>query len=176
MPAHFPTLAQRPRERGAVLIVGLIFLVVLSVLGVAAYFAATQEERMAANTRDQLLAFQAAETALRDCESLLTTKGALPAFDNTLGMYQAAAADQTQIADSINWTQDSAVRIPPATIANVVRQPRCIVEQMMEVEERPKDSERGPQVMEQVTVYRITATGYGSRTDTAATVQSTLRR
>ncbi|MEF9942573.1 MAG: PilX N-terminal domain-containing pilus assembly protein [Burkholderiaceae bacterium] len=166
----------RPRERGAVLVVGLIFLVVLSVLGVTAYFTATQEERMAANTRDQLLAFQAAETSLRDCESLLTVQGGLPAFNGTRGMYTAAPGDQAQIVDTLNWSQDSATRVLPNAVANVARQPRCIVEQMENVEERPTDSDRGPLTTESVTVYRITATGYGSRTDTTATVQSTLRR
>jgi type IV pilus assembly protein PilX len=56
----------RPREQGAVLIVSLIFLVILTMLGVTAMTGTTMEERIAGNTRDQGLAFQAAEAALRD--------------------------------------------------------------------------------------------------------------
>ena len=63
---------QRPHsvedQRGAALIVGLIFLVILTLLGVTAMQSSTLEERMAGNARDRNLAFQAAEAALRDAE------------------------------------------------------------------------------------------------------------
>lgn len=53
-------------ERGAVLIVALLFLVMLTLLGVTAMTSTTMEERMAGNSRDAGIAFQAAEAALRD--------------------------------------------------------------------------------------------------------------
>jgi len=46
----------------------VIFLFILTILGIAALRVATLEERMAGNTRDRSLAFQAAEAALRDAE------------------------------------------------------------------------------------------------------------
>ena len=55
----------RSRQRGAVLIVSLMFLVILTMLGVTAMSGTTMEERMAGNTRDAGLALQAAEAALR---------------------------------------------------------------------------------------------------------------
>ena len=57
---------QRHAQRGAVLIIALLFLTILTILGVTAMTATTFEERMAGNTRDLGLAFQAAEAALRD--------------------------------------------------------------------------------------------------------------
>lgn len=54
------------RERGAVLIVALLFLVMLTMLGITAMTGTTMEERMAGNARDKSIAFQAAEAALRD--------------------------------------------------------------------------------------------------------------
>lgn len=56
------------RERGAVLIVALLFLVMLTLLGVTAMTSSTMEERMAGNARDNSVAFQAAEAALRDAK------------------------------------------------------------------------------------------------------------
>ena len=53
-------------ERGAVLIVALLFLVMLTMLGITAMTGTTMEERMAGNARDNSVAFQAAEAALRD--------------------------------------------------------------------------------------------------------------
>ena len=54
------------RERGAILIVTLLFLVILTMLGVTAMSGTTMEERMAGNARDGNIALQAAESALRD--------------------------------------------------------------------------------------------------------------
>ncbi|SDW03677.1 pilus assembly PilX family protein [Nitrosomonas oligotropha] len=56
------------RQSGAVFVTGLIFLLVLSLLGITAAKMATIEERMSANIRDRMLATQAAEMALRYAE------------------------------------------------------------------------------------------------------------
>ncbi len=58
----------RNTQQGSVLIVSLIFLVVLTLLGIASVRSTSIQERMAFNTREQNLAFQAAEAALRDGE------------------------------------------------------------------------------------------------------------
>lgn len=56
------------REHGFVLATVLIFLVILTLLGLAAMRDSTMQERMAGNQRDRNLALQAAELALRDAE------------------------------------------------------------------------------------------------------------
>ena len=56
------------RQQGIALITGLIFLVVLTLLGVTAARMAGLEERMSGNMRDRSLAMQAAEMTLRDAE------------------------------------------------------------------------------------------------------------
>ncbi|MDO9612492.1 MAG: PilX N-terminal domain-containing pilus assembly protein [Serpentinimonas sp.] len=58
------------RERGVVLLVALVMLLLVTVLGLASVRMLTLEERMAANSFDRNLAFQAAETALREGEAL----------------------------------------------------------------------------------------------------------
>lgn len=61
------------RQRGAVLLVALIMLLLLTVLGAAAMRDTSLQERMAGNMRDQSLAFQAAEAALRFAEQKVKT-------------------------------------------------------------------------------------------------------
>lgn len=56
------------QQRGATLIVGLIFMVALTLLGVMAMKSTLLQERMAGGSRDHSLAFQAAEAALRDAK------------------------------------------------------------------------------------------------------------
>jgi len=55
-------------ERGSVLLVSLMILLMLTLLGLAAVQTTTLEERMAGNNSEQSRAFQAAEAALRDAE------------------------------------------------------------------------------------------------------------
>jgi type IV pilus assembly protein PilX len=58
-----------PRERGITLVVSLIFLLLLTMLGVTAMSTSTLQEKMAGNLRDQDMALQAAESALRAGET-----------------------------------------------------------------------------------------------------------
>ncbi len=79
----------RPRtssQSGAVLVIGLIILVVLTLLGVQGMRTNVAQERMASNMRERNVAFQAAESALRVGESL-------GPFDST----------GVPLADPLNW-------------------------------------------------------------------------
>jgi type IV pilus assembly protein PilX len=85
---------KRRRQSGAVLIVTMIILVVLTLLGVTAMNTSSLEERIAANTQASVHAFQAAET------------GYSQAFDNgnafdITGTYTGGEA-QTAFAGSQN--------------------------------------------------------------------------
>lgn len=59
--SHFAPTTQR----GAVLVVSLIFLLLLTLIGTTAMRTTTLQERMAGNTRDTNLSLQAAEAGLR---------------------------------------------------------------------------------------------------------------
>ena len=67
----YGSLAAVRRQKGITLIVGLILLLVMTMLGLTAVQVTTQQERMAGNLRDRNIAFQAAESALREGESAL---------------------------------------------------------------------------------------------------------
>ena len=58
-------------QKGAVLVVVLAILIVLTLLGITSMTTTTLEEKMAGNAKDANLAFQAAESALRGGESWL---------------------------------------------------------------------------------------------------------
>lgn len=73
------------RQRGVVLIVSLILLMVLTLIGVTAMQTSTLEERMAGNAWDKQRAFQAAEAALRAAENRLDTS-VREVEDNTDGL------------------------------------------------------------------------------------------
>ena len=63
---NFPS---RASQSGAVLIVAMIILVILTLLGVTAMNTTSLQERIASNTQEQVHAFQAAETGLNQAFS-----------------------------------------------------------------------------------------------------------
>lgn len=82
----------RARQGGAALIMGLVFLVVLTVIGITAARMSSLEERMSGNMRDRSLAMQAAELALRDAELDIQGLGAAPRAPVISGISDFSAA------------------------------------------------------------------------------------
>lgn len=62
------------RERGAVLIVALVMLLLLTVIGLSSMRGTSLQENMAGNMRDSNLALQASEAALRKGEEEVTKR------------------------------------------------------------------------------------------------------
>jgi len=60
------------REQGSVLVISLLILLVMSLLSISSLNNSVLEEKMAANSRNNQLAFQAAEAALRAAESFIS--------------------------------------------------------------------------------------------------------
>lgn len=63
------------KQQGVVLIISLIMLVLMTLIGMAGIRSITKEERMVAQSYDRTLAFQAAESALREAEILIEAAG-----------------------------------------------------------------------------------------------------
>lgn len=178
--AHAGTAAVR--QRGVVLIVALVFLAVLTILGISAITSTSQEEKMARYTRDYNVALQAAEAALRDARYDLGA-GAFatrtpPVIGNTgftpsctAGLCQLAPPGSTPaFADETKWTSAVAYgtytpfqQLPLApTPGGVAQQPRYLIEYLA-----PTGSQH---------VYRITARGWGSDPNTMVVLQEEVVR
>lgn len=97
------------RQQGTTLIITMIFLLVLSIIGLAGMDVTGLEERMAGNMRDRNMAFQSAEAALLEGEEYLETLVILPAFDGSDGHY-AVPNDGTKNWEQIDWTSSAAIR------------------------------------------------------------------
>jgi type IV pilus assembly protein PilX len=80
------------RERGVVMVITLIMLLLLSIIGSATMRNVTLEERIAGNMRDHDLAFQAAEAALREGERFVETLVNTSLFNGTGGLYAKGTA------------------------------------------------------------------------------------
>ena len=65
------------RESGVALFMSLVMLLIITILGLSSVQTTTLQERMARNARDTNLAFQAAEAAIKDAETLAETFNSL---------------------------------------------------------------------------------------------------
>lgn len=64
-------LSMASRQQGVALVIALVFLLLLTIIGVTAMQTATLQERMAGNVRDRNVGMQAGEFALRDAEQMV---------------------------------------------------------------------------------------------------------
>jgi type IV pilus assembly protein PilX len=163
----------RATQRGAVLVVGLVILLVMTLIGVTAMRATGLEEKMAGNMRDRNLAFQAAESGLRAGEAFLTI-AVLPLFDGTNGLYQPTSVPPERW-DAINWNASANVKsYTVGTLSSVASQPAYIIEELPPVPGTTGSLEAG--VAEQQQFYRVTARGVGGTANAVVMLQSVFKR
>ncbi len=183
--------ASRRTQSGVALITGLIFLVLLTLIGMTAMQTTMLEEKMAGNLRNENLAFQASEAALRAGESYLQGITVGPFLDakNAKGLYLPALSATTEwweIADIWTAAGSRAYATTPPGAANP---PRYIIEdvsfktqctqpgfcQNIPLPKTPGGSLKLGAVPD-VGLYRITARGTGGTDDTVVLLQSYFRR
>jgi len=152
------------RHRGFVLVTSLIFLVVMTLLAVTAIRRSTLGEKLSNNMREQNLAFQAAEAALRFCQNDYEVTKAIPIQKKGL---EGMPKDWD---DDANWEIGGglATQLPANTVKNVAQQPQCIIE------EWSMPPLRGSSI-NVAAVHLITARGVGSTTNAVVWLQVTLR-
>lgn len=166
------------RQQGATLIVSMLMLIVLTLLGVTAMSTSDLEEKMAGNTRDLNLAFQAAEAALMDGEEFVRTGFVSTAvFDGSYdGLYPPPAGGvPPDYYDSAVWTT---ARTYSGTIAEVNQQPKYIVELMGNLgsEDININGYGESSGVSDVDTFRITARGTGGSDNAAVLLQSYFAR
>lgn len=174
------------RQQGFVLVMALVFLALLTIIGVTAMSTTSLEEKMAGNMKDRNLAFQAAETALLAAERWYETQTTKPVFPDTAnGLYVTDSTSAVSNWDAVNWST-SVVTFPctPTTtsscgsgVAEVNTQPKYIIEDLGELPEE-KGSIVSPTDYKGKgsTLARITARGTGGTDAAVSMVQSTYAR
>ena len=91
------------KEHGAVLVVSLIMLLVVTLIAVSSMQGTVMEEKMAGNTRDRNLAFQTAESALREAEIYVEGLASMGTFTGSGGLY-GLTDSEPYYADSVTWS------------------------------------------------------------------------
>ena len=164
---HAPIGHAPSRQRGAVLVISLLILLIMTLIGITGMQTSVLEERMAGNYRDIALAFQASETALRDAESRIRDSiDGLTGFSDDCG--SDGLCDATSGLSEV-WEDHTGVPLgtdtdTDADALELVEDPPIYWIEGYKV--RPPGS---PVWKSQ---YRITAVGYGTHDTTQVLLQS----
>lgn len=174
------------RERGAVLVVSLLLLLVMTVLALGASQATRMQERMAGNARDHDLAFQSAEAGLRAGERLVDDSSltsapypcsASPCQVFELGVLTGAVSYQNSSWWNTNaWDYAATSQISAAVSGSAVamREPKYFIEELEEVTDTLTIPPTGPPPSR--VYYRITSNGAGGTETAQVVLQSTFAR
>ena len=163
------------RQRGAVLIVSLIFLLVVTLIAVGSMRDTILEEKMAGNTRDRNLAFQSAESGMREAEQFIEGISSLGNFGTTAGLYGQTEAEPTFWSPT-TWS-DATYHVVADSDFGSYTAPRYMVKHFTTVvgtEGAMNMSGYGDNKgTGDVTIFRITARGSGGNADSAEVILRT---
>jgi len=188
-----PVRLSMKQQRGAVLVVSLLLLLVMTVLALGASQTTRLQERMSANMRDRDLAFESSEAGLRNGERIIDsltvaptpcTSGRCQVYDRAF--LPTAMAFQTQTwwdtqswgyktdvtFDSTHRTAASGGLISGSGMAGA--DPQFVVEELEEVTDALTVPPTGPPPSR--IYYRVTSASQGGSAQAQVVLQSTFAR
>jgi len=188
---HAPAQRRRPKQpsvlkrvskkqRGVILVTSLFILLLMTMLGVTGVTTTSLEEKMAANLRDEFLAFQSAETSLLSAEAFAKGLIHLDDFDElgTQGLY-TADVDNPYRWETVDWDNSNNLVTVNTDISGLYADPKYIIEHLTDIE----GSTGSASIMVSgyggytggsgATVYRITSYATGGSANSKVMIQST---
>ncbi len=151
-------ISKLSNQAGVVLVVSLFMLLLLSLIGLSGMQSTVLEEKMASNSRDQNIAFQAAEAALRAGESFIMANNMAtftPNPVNANGLH--LTTENLNYRTAATWGNAQS-QVYPNTIPLVAVQPRYYIEYLS------------------ATDFRVTARGTGRQSTSQVFLRSYFRR
>lgn len=168
-------------QNGAVLIVGLIMVLLITIIGLAAVRGSNMQEMMAGNMRDMNVSFQNAESGLRIGESQVNTAALTSAFNGS-GEWmdlQLPGADNAPVQEwkTADWTAgDNSIQ---TNISGLASQPRYVIEKIVSPIGKVAASEGSSievgSIVPEPEFFRITSYGTGATATAETVVQSTYK-
>tara|TARA_R110002049_G_scaffold252264_1_gene427135 strand:+ start:269250 stop:269801 length:552 start_codon:yes stop_codon:yes gene_type:complete len=169
------------KQKGVVLIIGLIMLTVMTLLAVSSMQSSGLQALMSNNTKDKMTAFEAAESAIRAAEAYLDAQGVLNigAFDDdeSDGLL-ANLYDEAWNEASIDWTGSNSDAVEVDVMGGVATPPRYVIQHIGPVvpdlnRQLNVDNSYGAGNTESVVeMFKITARGTGGSDNTVVVLES----
>ena len=171
------------RNRGLALFISLVLLLVLTIIGVSSVQTSSLETRIARNEHDVLLAFQSAESALRDAEQFLETVTSTAVFTDGGSNGLWAMPDVGTAArweDAAIWTGAGSVAATTSVGDVVAAQPRYFIEHIASIVREENayqiDDPYSLTATDRIEIFRITSRGTGGTANAQVMLQGTYGR
>lgn len=174
-------ISDKNSQRGWVLVIGLVVLVMLTLIAMALMRTTLLEEKMAGASRDINLSFEAAEAGLRGAEAFIESQADDSAFTVTsLGLYaQGTATGNLEPAPfGTNWGNDNS-KVLSSTPTGVTSAPRYMIKKVGESGGEGSLNIGGygeTDLTQKSVIYRITARGTGGSDSTQTILRSHYAR
>ena len=166
------TVPTRQRQSGAVLAVSLILLLVVTLIAVSSMQGTLLEEKMTGNSRDRNLAFQSAESAVREAELSVEAIASMGGFDGSAGRFGLTNAEPDYMA-AATWT-DATQHVDAGEAFGSYEEPQYFIKHFTTVtgtEGALNLSGYGDNKGSgDVTVFRITTRATGGNSDSAEVI------
>lgn len=182
------------KQQGAVLIISMVLLLVMSLIGLSSVVSSTLQEKMAGNSQQSALARYAAESGIRAAEVYIATniksKSDLVKFNgSTLGLYSTfpvpsilfegdlakQSADLGDVAKSTAWVAANSVEVDDLSSKVQGKKPRYAIEYVGRRSKSGSDfwtPEGGTLERGAPYIFKITAIGWGRDTNVYSVLQS----
>ncbi len=168
-------------QQGAVLVSVMIYMLVLSMIGISSMRGTAMEERMASNQWEQSRAFQAAESALIDAGQWFLFQPNLieASSDGTSGVWPTGATSNAVANGTFDWSANGLVYgtgsgNSTSLFGDLYSPPRYVVE---EAGFEPSDND--PDTLAKRTgvfYYSVSALGSGRSEGSRSVLQTTLEK
>lgn len=157
-------------QRGAALIVALVFLLAMTLIGVTAMQGTSQQEKMAGNVRDMNISLLAAESAMRTAEQQLFD-GSFTANTGQCLFDRAPDRSKTWLnfwRDDAQWSGCKTI----TGLSQVSAQPKYAIEDLGDTTASQTSEKVGRQPLKEAKMFRITVRGQGISQDAVTILQS----
>ena len=169
-------------QSGVALFISLVLLLVLTIIGVSSVQTTSLEVRMTRNEHDSMLAFQAAESALKDAEAAIQALTSTAGFSltGTNGLYEGAAMGDEPVWQYDDLWEAANSREAETEVVGVISQPRYVVEYLGAVVREENayqiDDPYSSSAADRIEIFRVTARGVGGSPNSQVTLQSSFGR
>ena len=161
-------------QRGVVLIISLVVLLILTILGSTALKSTIVQEKMAGFARNKQISLDSSEAGLRVGENAADQISIAAPTDGTDGLWEPNPTNPVWLDATklFSW-----ITLPAASVTGVIEQPRYILENTGTI---PRDTNCALDAEASLNqdcwryTYRITSHGGGKNAVTTSTVQSTI--
>jgi type IV pilus assembly protein PilX len=169
------------KQQGAVLVSVMIYMLVLSMLGISSMHGTAMEERMASNEWEHFRAFQAAESVIQDAEVwfLLQPNLIEASADGSTGVWPTGTVADAVLNSRFDWSTngisyDDKFGKSTGLFDDLIASPKYIIE---EAGFEPADND--PDTLAKRTgvfYYRLSALGYGRSAGSRSILQVTFEK